>query len=212
MVPLEQLDSIAINMLKNRTHINAALNETHTVIGPDKKPILALDTQNALKEAQYIESKIEEISKTWAVYMATNLTPEEKLLAEKFSDSRGEFVTKILKPAIAKLQSGNYQELAQINAKTQDLFMLAEKDLLALKTLQLDIAAKEYQSAASSFENIRLLTFAGLAFAVILMVPLSDFLMTSILSITRFHVQLQKHLVANPVQCMTQLTVLRQVI
>ncbi|HPM49381.1 MAG TPA: methyl-accepting chemotaxis protein [Methylotenera sp.] len=169
MVPLEQLDSIAINMLKNRTHINAALNETHTVIGPDKKPILALDTQNALKEAQYIERKIEEISKTWAVYMATNLTPEEKLLAEKFSDSRGEFVTKILKPAIVKLQSGNYQELAQINAKTQDLFMLAEKDLLALKTLQLDIAAKEYQSAASSFENIRLLTFAGLAFAVILM-------------------------------------------
>ena len=169
MVPLEQLDSIAINMLKNRTHINAALNETHTVIGPDKKPILALDTQNALKEAQYIESKIEEISKTWAAYMAKNLTPEEKLLAEKFSDSRGEFVTKILKPAIVKLQSGNYQELAQINAKTQDLFMLAEKDLLALKTLQLDIAAKEYQSAASSFENIRLLTFAGLAFAVILM-------------------------------------------
>ena len=169
MVPLEQLDSIAINMLKNRTHINAALNETHTVIGPDKKPILALDTQNALKEAQYIESKIEEISKTWAAYMAKNLTPEEKLLAEKFSASRGEFVTKILKPAIVKLQSGNYQELAQINAKTQDLFMLAEKDLLALKTLQLDIAAKEYQSAASSFENIRLLTFAGLAFAVILM-------------------------------------------
>ena len=170
MVPLEQLDSIAINMLKNRTHINAALNETHTVIGPDKKPILALDTQNALKEAQYIESKIEEISKTWAAYMATNLTPEEKLLAEKFSASRGEFVTKILKPAITKLQSENYQELAQINAKTQDLFMMAEKDLLALKTLQLDIAAEEYQSAASSFENIRLLTFAGLIFAVILMI------------------------------------------
>jgi len=170
MVPLEQLDSIAINMLKNRTHINAALNETHTVIGPDKKPILALDAQNALKESQYIEAKVDEISKTWAAYMATNLTAEEKLLADKFSASRGEFVAKVLKPAIAKLQAGNYQELAQINTNTLDLYKLAENDLLALKTLQLDIAAKEYQSAATSFENIRLLTFAGLAFAVILMI------------------------------------------
>ncbi|HOY69865.1 MAG TPA: PAS domain S-box protein [Methylotenera sp.] len=169
MVPLEQLDNIGMYMLKSRAHIHAALNETHTVIGADKKSALTLDTQNALKEAHYIELKIEEINKKWSAYLATYITPEEKLLADKFAVSRDEYVAKALKPAIAQLRAGNYQELARVNANVRDLYNATDKDLQALKDLQLDIAKNEHQSAISRFESVRLLTFAGLALVVVLL-------------------------------------------
>jgi len=169
MIPIEQLNSIGINMLKNRTHINAALASAELVVDANKKPQIIMKAENSQKEALYIEGKIAEISKIWTSYMATNLTPEEQILADKFAVSRGEFVKRILKPAIEQLRANNYDGLKEVNLNARDIYNAAEKDLNALKQLQLDIAENKYKTAAANFENVRLLTFAGVVLAVVLL-------------------------------------------
>ncbi len=180
MVPLEDLNKISLDMLKNRTHLNAALEDVHIAIGADKKPALSMNAQNSSKEAEYIEGKIEEISTIWTKYLATYLIPEEKILADKFAASRGEFVNQVLKPAVRELRANNYEALKNINSKSRDLFNAADEDLMALKKLQLDIASQEYTSASANYENIQLLTFSGLAFAVMFLIWLGFLISRSI--------------------------------
>ncbi|MDO9050068.1 MAG: Tar ligand binding domain-containing protein, partial [Methylotenera sp.] len=169
MIPIEQLNSIGVNMLKNRTQINAALAGAAAVIDADKQPRLMMKVENSQEAAQYVEEKIEEISKTWKIYIANNLTPEEQVLADKFAASRGEFVKQILRPAIEQLRANDYDRLTEVNMQAREIFNAAETDLTALKKMQLDISENEYKTAAANFENTRLLTFAGLILAIVLL-------------------------------------------
>ena len=70
MSAIQMLDSIGINMLKNRTHLNAVLSEAQITIGDDKKATMTLNPARALEEAQYIEERIAIISKTWDTYVS----------------------------------------------------------------------------------------------------------------------------------------------
>ncbi|MDO9281449.1 MAG: Tar ligand binding domain-containing protein, partial [Methylotenera sp.] len=169
MIPIEQLNSIGVNMLKNRTQINAVLASAVAVIDADKQPQLMMKVETSQEAAQYVEEKIEEISKTWKSYIVNNLTPEEQVLADKFATSRSEFVTQILRPAIEQLRANDYDRLSEVNTQARDIFITAEKDLTALKKIQLDIAENEYKTATADFENTRLLTFAGLILAIVLL-------------------------------------------
>ncbi|MDP1959930.1 MAG: Tar ligand binding domain-containing protein, partial [Methylotenera sp.] len=169
MIPIEQLNSIGVNMLKNRTHINAVLASAVAVIDADKKPQLMMKAENSQEAAQYVEEKIEEISKTWKSYIATNITPEEQVLVDKFAASRGEFVKQILRPAIEHLRANDYERLTEVNIQAREIFIAAETDLTALKKMQLDIAENEYKASAAFFESTRFLTFAGLILAIVLL-------------------------------------------
>ena len=111
MSAIQMLDSIGINMLKNRTHLNAVLSEAQITIGDDKKATMTLNPARALEEAQYIEERIAIISKTWDTYVSLGLSPEEKVLADTFAASRKQFVLQLLKPSIVQLRDNNYQEL-----------------------------------------------------------------------------------------------------
>ncbi len=170
MVPIDQLNNIARAMLKNRAHLNAALNETQTIVGADKKPVLSMNSKNAAEEAQYIEEKIKFISETWSAYKATSQTPEGKALADNFAASRGKFVTEILKPAIVLLRANNYEELKKLNVRTRDLYNAAEKDLNALIELQMSEAKAEFIASEARFNNIRLISFSALGIATAILV------------------------------------------
>ena len=63
---------------------------------------------DAMKNAAgKVESNIEEVQKTWNVYSATYLTPEEKKLAEQFTLDRTNFINRGLTPTIIALKAGN---------------------------------------------------------------------------------------------------------
>jgi aerotaxis receptor len=53
--------------------------------------------------ASKIASNIAVISKTWAEYMATYLTPEEKGVADSFASMRKNYVENAVRPALALL-------------------------------------------------------------------------------------------------------------
>ena len=169
MSAIQMLDSIGINMLKNRTHLNAVLSEAQITIGDDKKATMTLNPARALEEAQYIEERIAIISKTWDTYVSLGLSPEEKVLADTFAASRKQFVLQLLKPSVVQLRDNNYQELQKLNANSRALFVAAEKDLESLTNYQLNVAKQTYERAAAQYEQTRLLTFGGLAFAILIL-------------------------------------------
>lgn len=72
IIALDQLTDIESLILQNRITITASL-VTST---PDEISV------NVAK----LEKNQAEIDKIWAAYMATYLTPEEKILADKFAD------------------------------------------------------------------------------------------------------------------------------
>ncbi|WP_088178458.1 methyl-accepting chemotaxis protein [Methylotenera sp. L2L1] len=170
MVPVESLNQITLNMLKNRAHLNAALSHYKTTVGEDGQVHVELDAEYSVKQADYIESKIQEISSIWNAYLQNNLTPEEKLLADKFAKSRGQFVEAVLKPAVIQLRANNYEALKLTNEQALDLYEAAEVDMKALLKLNLDIAANEYINASTNYDSVRLLTFFGLALAILTLV------------------------------------------
>ena len=67
--------------------------------------------------ARQITSNIALISKTWAEYMATYLTPEEKGVADSFASKRKNYVENAIQPALALLADRKYDEAASTSGR-----------------------------------------------------------------------------------------------
>ncbi|MDP3005012.1 PAS domain S-box protein, partial [Methylotenera sp.] len=165
MVPLGDLGKISNLMLENRTYLRIALSEVE-IDTAGKKTSLVMNPEMAAKSADAIEHNIELITGLWKGYMATYLTPEEKILADKFAESRGKFVKEALNPAVTALRANNYEETKALSGKARELYDVAAPEMTALLKLQGDVAKQEYQAAATNYENIRLLTLGGLSGAI----------------------------------------------
>lgn len=155
-VPAAQLGEIRALVLHNRLSLNIAQ---------------VTPTPEIIKErTAQIEANIAEINKTWDAYMATSLTPEERQLAEAFTDSRKKFVQEGLLPTVAALRANNIQEAQRLTAeKIRPLSVPLEAGNDALIKLQIDVARKEYDAAEARYETIHLASLmviaAGLLFA-----------------------------------------------
>ncbi len=179
MVPVADLGKISNLMLENRTYLRIALSEVE-INNEGKKAALVMNPEMAAKSADAIERNIETIGGLWKGYMATYLTPEEKILAAKFAASSGKFVKEALKPSVATLRANNYEATKALSGKARELYTAAGPDLAALLKLQGDVAKQEYQAAVTNYENIRLLTLSGLAGAIVILIWLGFALVRSI--------------------------------
>lgn len=168
MLPVEDLARISNMMLENLNNLRTSLSEV-SIETVDKEPVLVMNPEMAEKSTKAIEKNIEAISGLWKKYMATYLTPEEVILANKFIESRGRFVKEALKPALQSMRAHQYAETKALSVKARDLYNVAGPEINALIDLQGREATKSYLEAVKHYENIRLLTFAGLALGVALL-------------------------------------------
>lgn len=169
MAPVGSLNQIAINMLKNRARLNAALGHYTATVGENGQVSITLDPEYSNKQADFIEARMKEISDIWAQYTNSNLSAEERLLADKFAKSRGQFVSVILKPAVVALRANNYEALKPMGDQAVEFYEAAEVDLKALLKYNLTVAENEYITASANYEQIRLLTFVGLTLALLIL-------------------------------------------
>jgi methyl-accepting chemotaxis protein len=179
MQPVESLGKINVLMMENRTYLRVALSEV-TVENEAKKPVLVMNQQIANDSATAVEKNIEAINELWKGYIATSMTSEEKSLANKFASSRGNFVKEALKPAVATLRAGHYDETKAYAVKARELYNIAGPDITALTKLQSDDAKKSYQAADSHYKTIQMLTFGGLAGAIAFLIWLGFIITRSV--------------------------------
>jgi len=99
-----------------------------------------------------VGANIDAISKTWATYMATYLTPEEKLVAESFAAKRKRYIDEAIKPALAALGERKYDEVGALLAgKAAEIFGAAKQDLDKLVAIQVKEARMEYDTATAQY-------------------------------------------------------------
>ena len=157
-VPMGQIADIQKNMLSNRLAIAGSL------LNPIPEEIA--------KGVAGVEANIAEIDKTWAAYIATQLTPEEEKIARKFEADRGRFVQEGVRPTMAALRANNIDEAKRLAfEKIRPLFTTVRDSMSALMQLQITEARREYTAALARYTTIRTVAIvaivAGVLFAAL---------------------------------------------
>lgn len=157
IIALDQLTDIESLILQNRIAITSSL-------------VTSSPAEISINVAK-LEKNIAEIDEIWKAYMATYLTPEEKVLAAKFADDYKKFVTQALNPAAAALRANDLIKANQIVVEAiRPLYQPAGKGIKALGKLQLSVTKQEYEGVQSLYDVIRNIVFAtaiiGLGMAI----------------------------------------------
>jgi methyl-accepting chemotaxis protein-1 (serine sensor receptor) len=110
-----------------------------------------------------VDANVAEVTKLWAAYMATALTPEEAQLAKTFADNRGRYVAEGLKPAAGALRESKIAEAQKLYTESvTPLYEKARLSLTPLVKLQVDIAKQEYTNSVSLSNSIRWIAVTSL--------------------------------------------------
>jgi methyl-accepting chemotaxis protein len=154
-IALGQVTAIEAKLLRNRLAIAIAM---------------VTPTPDIIKErTAQVEKNIEEIGKTWEAYMATTLTPDEKILADKFAEDRKKFVAEGLKPALAALRANDVKDANKIVVeKIRPLYKPVEEGINALIKLQLDVAKQEYEQSQSRYAMTRNISITLVSVGILL--------------------------------------------
>lgn len=152
-VPLADLGEIKTKLIDIRLKIS------NVVANPEE---LAMNLEKISKTR-------DEITKIWDGYMQTTLTPEEKVLADKFVAARKTYVTEALNPIIERMKAGDTQAVqALVVGKLRPLFVPVGNNIDALVQLQKDVARQEYEAGQSRYRTLLVVALGvgivGLAF------------------------------------------------
>ncbi|WP_042704807.1 methyl-accepting chemotaxis protein [Azospirillum sp. B506] len=114
---------------------------------------------------QRISGNLVTIDRLWADFLTTDLTPEEKTLAERFAGQRAAFMNDGLKPAMDLARQGDSLRLEMlVRDRIDPLFQAAFQTNKALLQLQLAVARAEYEGALEDFQwHLVFAVAAGLA-------------------------------------------------
>jgi methyl-accepting chemotaxis protein-1 (serine sensor receptor) len=141
VVPLSQLQQIQHQQAVADAKLLRAL--------ADEAPELQDQARKAVAESQRLGGEL------WKAYMATFLTPEEAVLARKFSAERESLLDEGVSPALALLAAGDRQAAAaQLNGTMRRLSDAADATLQALVALQVNVAAQEFNAAEERFQKL----------------------------------------------------------
>ncbi|MDD5754433.1 MAG: methyl-accepting chemotaxis protein, partial [Methylococcales bacterium] len=156
-IPIADLSEIKAKQIDIRLKIANAINDP---------------TENK-KSLEKIVKTRDEISKIWDKYAATQMTPEESILVEKFAAARKTYVNEGLKPVLELLENGGVLSEAVselVNKKVRPLFIPVSESIDALVQLQKDVAKQEYEKAQERYQFSLVLSlilmFVGLALSL----------------------------------------------
>jgi len=106
------------------------------------------------QNATELDQNIAEITKLWDSYLTNHLTPEEKNLADYFTENSTRFIRKGLKPAMTALRANNTALADKIRQQDiRPLYKLANQSVRELMQFQIDVAKDVYESAQSRYDH-----------------------------------------------------------
>jgi methyl-accepting chemotaxis protein len=115
-----------------------------------------------------VEDNIGAITKVWKDYTATQLTPREAELVNTFTDQRGTFADKGLRPALQALKAGERERARLlIDEQVAPLFVAPAATLHALVQLQIDVAKQENEAAVARYATIRAVAIGAIVLGVL---------------------------------------------
>lgn len=151
-VPLVALAEIKTKLLHTRTAIVTSFPFPQEMAGQHKK----------------IEQDISDIEKLWGEYLAIDLPPEEKVLADKFTGDSQRFLANV--KAAVELQRTDKKEEAEkfYFGAVRDAYKPASEGINALLKLQKDSVKQEYETAQSRYQTTLVTAIIALLSGVLL--------------------------------------------
>ncbi|MBI4986095.1 MAG: methyl-accepting chemotaxis protein [Rhodocyclales bacterium] len=167
LIPTGQLAQINLLMQENMRQLHLA--SMHDPRLPESK----LHDHPISMHLDLVKKNIETIGGIWKEYMATYLTPEEKLLADEYQVKRGRFVKEGLLGAIDDYNKNDFPEAnAHLVKFVGPMFIEARDVAEKLLQLQIDVAKQEFDKAEASYhQTLTLATIiigGGILFAAVL--------------------------------------------
>jgi methyl-accepting chemotaxis protein-1 (serine sensor receptor) len=135
LIPVGQLDRVVRGLLNVQLNLQGGL-----------QPV---DPQEARRQLAAAEA-------SWQDYMATHLTPEETVLAQRFVAARDVFLSRHVQPLL------DGRDSAEIHNLRRD-YEAVSGAVNRLIELQQTVAADEYQQSQQAFQRFRILALALLA-------------------------------------------------
>ncbi|WP_367186322.1 PAS domain S-box protein [Methylotenera sp.] len=180
-IPMDQLSKISNSILKiEAQYFNVAGEVVEGVDGKQKTVMLNKSVVNEV--LPLIQGELKNIDALWKSYMATYLTPEEKVLAEKFNNAKEDFINNNVLLGLAPMQKYDAAETMKYADALPVAYKTADIALNKLIQLQLDVAAVEYKSSVERLHHALILSFTVLALAVGLIIFLGMVVVRSILN------------------------------
>jgi len=119
--------------------------------------------------ADLVAGNIAAITKAWEQFAATAQTAESKAVGETYLQKRRDYVEQGLKPGLALLAAGKFDELARhVAGNVNPLFAIAKQDADRLVVIQLAQAKAAYERAEHNY-TIALAVAIGAVLAGILL-------------------------------------------
>lgn len=168
-VPLAQLGDINYLVQRNRVLVmDMLINPSPAVIE---------------KHTNELRGNASNIGKIWSAYMSTDLTSEEKVLAEAFAQARAAYLNEGLLPISSAMSAGDIAAARDIySQKVEILAPKAQEAVVRLIQLQSDVAAQEFRLAEELNRTIDIFMVASVVIALLLGVILAMFITRSITS------------------------------
>jgi methyl-accepting chemotaxis protein len=164
--------------------ISSLINKNQIILAESVSGQLSAFPEDvALVDKRVVELKsgIAVIDTIWKAFMATNLTPEEKKLAEVFNVNRRTYGRIGLLPAIAALSGHDFQQAGEILlGPMKEAYPPVRKTAEDLIKLQLDVAKGEFEASQSRFAVVRNVSIAAILFGVLLAVVIGFWLIRAI--------------------------------
>jgi methyl-accepting chemotaxis protein-1 (serine sensor receptor) len=131
--------------------------------------------------ADLVEKDIAEADRVWEKYSATEMMPDELVLARSFSQKRAAFINEGIKPAVEALRQ---QDVARVTALVHGAidarYTAAREPLNALIELQLEVGKAEYAKSQHYFNLFRTISLAATLAACIFGIGIGFWLIRSI--------------------------------
>jgi len=168
-MPLDQVTTIQQLLLSNRLFLAVAL------VTPTAEEIR--------RNTEAVERNIGDIGQVWETYMATTLTPEERIIAEKFATDRSRFVQEGLRPTIDLLRAGRIEEArTHVADVVRPLYVPVGEGIKALVELQIDVARQEYENANGLYATLRTTAIVSIVAGVAVVLWMAWLLMRAIMN------------------------------
>jgi methyl-accepting chemotaxis protein len=180
LVSLGQLDRVIRLVLRNQLILARSLTGDPAQLG---------------KEMDSIDINVAEANKFWGEYMATYLTPDEKILAEQFASNRKAFVEEGLKPAMIAARAQDVKLATELlHGKMQTHFQKVRESMDSLIKLQLDVAKKEFDQSQSFFGKFKIFSISAIAIALAFGAMFGLWLIGSITRPLNYAVDIAQHI------------------
>ncbi|MEN3294965.1 MAG: hypothetical protein V7642_4218 [Burkholderiales bacterium] len=142
---------------------------------------ITAEPQMVPKLLETLENGMKIYDKEWDAYLATNLAPEEKPLAEKFNDSYRKLESGGFKPAMVAIRANDMPRVTEIlHGPMAQLLAAMIPEMNALVKMNIDVSKRAFDESQATYHSVRNSFIGGILFGVLIVLIVGFWLVRSI--------------------------------